>query len=194
MAKNIFIWVAHPRAKSLCTGIADAYQEGVENAGANIRRMDLCDMSFESLSEGYTDNIPPLEPDLLTWQENIAWADHIMIVHPYWWAAMPARAKAVLDRALAPGFAFKYHKKGVGWDKLLLGKTADSFITSDTPPLLDTLIYRKPARRVIKNQVLGFCGIKTKHVIQFGSVKLAPPEKIQSWLNKVRHLGEKAAV
>ena len=191
MTKRIFIWVAHPSPQSLNAHLADAYADGAENA--EIRRMNLSEMSFDHGFEGYGEKKLPLEPDLVAWQENIKWADHIVIVHPYWWGAMPASAKAVLDRTLLPGFAYKYHKKGASWDKLLEGKTADVIITSDTPPLIDTLIYRKPGRRVIKNQVLGFCGIKAKNVVQFGSVKAASAKKIGAWSNRVRTLGQKAA-
>ena len=194
MNKRIFIWVAHPKPDSLCARIASAYETGAGKNCAEVRRMDLSSMKFETDFDGYGDHAPPLEADLRTWQRNIHWADHIMIVHPYWWGAMPTKAKAVLDRALTPGFAFKYHGKGMGWDKLLSGKTADAIITSDTPPLLDTLLYRKPARRVIKNQVLGFCGIQAKKIVQFGSVKLSPPEKIERWISRAERMGLKAAI
>lgn len=193
MAKKVFIWVGHPRAGSLCEGLADAYQKAAEDAGAEVRRLNLSEMTFDPVFEGYVKPMPSLEPDLLAWQEAITWADHLLFVHPYWWGAMPAKAKAVLDRALISGFGFKYHSQGVGWDKLLTGKTADAIITSDTPPLVDTLLYRKPARRVIKNQVLGFCGVKVKHVVQFGTIKTATPAKIQKWIIKAGHLGTKAA-
>ena len=192
-AKNIFIWVAHPKAGSLCEAIADAYQAGAERQGSTVRRMDLQAMNFDPAFEGYGPDAPALEPDLIAWQQAIAWADHVMVVHPYWWGAMPTKAKAVLDRGLTSGFAYKYHARGVKWDKLLTGKTADAIITSDTPPLLDTLLYLKPARRVIKNQVLGFCGIKTKHCLQFGSVKMASDKKINGWITKAEKLGAKAA-
>lgn len=192
MTKRIFIWVAHPKETSLCKAIADAYQSGATSAGAEVRRMDLAAMRFDMEPPGY-DRTVPLEPDLIAWQDNIQWADHLMVIHPYWWAAMPAKAKAVIDRALAPGFGFKYHARGIGWDKLLTGRTADAFITSDTPPWLDTLIYRRPARRVMRNQVLGFCGIKTRKLIQFGPVKVSAPAKIQSWLAKAEKLGASAA-
>ncbi len=193
MAKRIFIWVAHPKAGSLCEGLADSYQAGAERSGAEVRRMNLSNMSFDMNFEGYGENAQALEPDLLEWQDNVRRADHLFIVHPYWWAAMPTKAKAVLDRALTPGFGFKYHRKGMGWDKLLQGKTADAIITSDTPPLLDTFIYRKPARRVMKNQVLGFCGIEAKNIVQFGSVKTASPKKIENWIERVERMGFKAA-
>ena len=106
---------------------------------------------------------------------------------------MPSKAKAVLDRALTSGFGYKYRQKGMGWDKLLSGRTADAVITSDTPPLIDTFIYHRPARRVTKNQVLGFCGIKTRNVVQFGSVKLADPKKISGWICKAEQLVARAA-
>lgn len=191
-SKNIFIWVAHPKAGSLSESLADAYQAGAERAGSTVRRMDLHAMRFDTAFDGYG-SAAPLEPDLIAWQQAIAWADHIMVVHPYWWGAMPTQAKAVLDRALTSGFAYKYHARGVKWDKLLTGKTGDAIITSDTPPIIDTVLYRKPARRVIKNQVFGFCGIKTKHCIQLGSVKLASEKKIESWITRADRMGAKAA-
>lgn len=160
MSKRVFIWVAHPRSGSLSAAIADAYQSGLEREGADVRRLDLADMKFDLNFEGYGSVQPALEPDLLKWRENIAWAEHLFIVHPYWWGAMPTKAKAVLDRALTSGFAYKYHRRGMGWDKLLSGRTADAVITSDTPPLIDTLLYWRPGRRVLRNQVLEFCGIK----------------------------------
>lgn len=194
MTRKIFIWVAHPKSSSLCSALADAYEAGAKSRGAQVRRMDLAQMTFDPRFSGYGPDAPALEPDLLSWQENIAWADHIMILHPYWWGAMPTLAKAVIDRALTPGFGFKYHDRGVKWDKLLVGRTADAIITSDTPPFLDTLLYRKPARRVLKNQILGFCGIKLRYLRQFGSVKLANPEKISAWINKAQNMGQTAAL
>jgi len=189
MTKRVFIWVAHPKKGSFCEALAQAYADGAKEQGAEIRVMHLADMDFELRSEGYINPMPALEPDLVAWQKNIAWADHIFIIHPYWWGTMPASAKAVFDRALLPGFGYKYHSKGVSWDKLLKGKTADAIITSDTPPIIDTLIYRKPGRRVIKNQILGFCGIKARKVVQLGSVKMASAAKITGWLKRTKQMG-----
>ena len=150
-------------------------------------------MGFDPRFEGYGPTAPPLEPDLLQWQENVTWADHLLVVHPYWWGAMPSAAKAVLDRAITPGFAFKYHSRGKGWDKLLTGRTADIIITSDTPPLLDTVLYRRPGRRVLRNQVLGFCGIRVRRMVQFGSVRAAGTTRIAGWISRAGSIGRAAA-
>jgi len=194
MTRKVFIWMAHPRATSLCSALADAYEAGAAEAGATVRRMDLHAMRFAPDFEGYGGDLPALEPDLLTWQENVAWADHLSIMHPYWWGSMPAQAKTVLDRALLPGFGFRYHERGLFWDKLLTGRTADAILTSDTPPWYDTLVYRKPGRRVLRNQVLKFCGIKPRRIVQFGTIKTANEAKRARWIARAREMGRSAAL
>lgn len=190
--KNVFIWVANPKAASLSSALAESYAKGARAKGAEVRIMELSDMEFTPEFEGYTGRGKELAPDLKAWQEAITWADHVLIVYPYWWGAMPTKAKAVLDMALTPGFGFKYHQKGMGWDKLLAGRTGDAIITSDTPPWLDTLLYRKPGRRVIRNQVMDFVGIKVRKVVQFGSVKMAAPQKIAGWIARAERMGGRA--
>lgn len=194
MTKKVFIWVANPKAGSLCSGLAESYAKGARQNGAEVRIMELADMDFVAEFEGYTGRKgKTLAPDLKAWQDNLTWADHILIVHPYWWGTMPTKAKAVLDIALTPGFAYSYHDTGVKWDKLLSGRTGDAIITSDTPPWLDTLLYRKPGRRVIGNQVMDFVGIKPKKIVQFGSVKLADARKINRWIGRAETMGARAA-
>lgn len=189
MTKRIFIWVAHPKAGSLNAALAERYAKGARAKGAEVRIMHLSEMATVT---GY-DAEAALSPDVKAWQDNIRWADHVMIVHPYWWGAMPAQAKAVMDAGLHSGFAYKYHGRGMGWDKLLAGRTGDAIITSDTPPLLDTVLYRRPGRRVMRNQVMKFVGVKPKTVVQLGSVKLAKPEKIAGWLKRAEQMGAAAA-
>ena len=194
MTRKIFIWVAHPRAGSLCAAMATAYADQARAAGAEVRRMDLSEMSFDAAFEGYTGNRKTLEPDLVAWQEAIKWADHVLFIHPYWWGAMPAQAKAVLDQALIPGFGFNYiDGKLMTWEKHLTGKTAGAIITSDTPPWLDTLLYRRPARRVLRNQVFKFVGMVPRKIVQFGSVKMANREKIGRWIAATGQMGALAA-
>ena len=189
------IWVAHPKENSFCEALADSYQAGAKEAGAEVRFMRLADMNFDANAQSaYEPDRPKLEPDLIAWQEAIIWADHLMIVHPYWWGGMPGQAKVVFDRALTPGFAFKYHEgKKLTWDKLLKGKTMEGIITSDAPPLLDSLLFKKPGRQVLKKMIFEFCGVKVKKIHQFGSVKTSSVKQRQAWLNKVRQLGEKVA-
>ena len=190
-SSRLFIWVAHPRLESLSKALADAYQSGAIESGSEVRRLDLASMEFDNNFTGYGGGGSPLSPDLQRWQENVSWSSHLLFVYPYWWGGMPAMAKAVLDQALLPKFAFKYHRRGLKWDKLLAGKTGDAIITSDTIPWMDTLFYRKPGRRVIKNQVFDFCGIKPNEIVQFGSVKRSSSELILKWLDTAHRMGRR---
>lgn len=194
MARRIFIWVGHPRKISLCTSLADAYQAGAEAAGLEVRRMDLADMTLERGDPALIGR-PEDKPgaDLEAWQAAIAWADHVLFVHPYWWAGMPAEAKAVFDRGLSSGFAYRYTGEGASWDKLLADRTGDAIITSDTPPLIDRFFYGRPGRRVMKNQVLKFCGIRPRKILQFGSVKLASEKTRAGWIKRAEKLGASLA-
>ena len=106
--------------------------------------------------------------------------------------AMPAQAKAVLDRALVPGFGFKYRAQGLMWDKLLSGRTADLLVTMDTPPWYFRWIYGAPGHRQMTRTILGFSGIKTRRLAEFAPVRPSSEEQRQSWLKRAETLGLRA--
>ena len=193
MASKIFLWVGHPRATSLCSSLADAYQRGAEAQGAEGGRMDLHGMEFDpDLTGGYGAQKKLLEPDLFDWQQNIKWAEHLCWVYPYWWGGMPAKMKGVIDRAYLPGFAFKYHDKGPWWDRYLTDKTADVILTAETPGWWDWIMYGKPGRRQVTNLVLKFAGVKVTSVSQFAPVKGAKPETFDRWMKRAHFYGAEA--
>lgn len=192
MAKRIFIWVGHPRAASLSHSLADAYARGATAGGAEIRRMNLSEMSFDpDLTEGYHSR-KTLEPCLEEWRENMSWAERVCWVYPQWWGGMPAKMKGVIDRSYLPGFAMKYHDNDPFWDRLLAGRSADVLMTSDAPAWYDRITYGRPAGRQVERLVLKFSGIKPVRTLQFGPVKTASEAKIASWLKKAEQAGASA--
>jgi putative NADPH-quinone reductase len=193
MTARIFVWVGHPRATSLSHGLADAYTRGAQAAGADVRRMNLSEMSFDpDLQEGYHAR-KTLEPCLEEWRENILWANHLCWAYPQWWGGMPAKMKGVIDRAFLPGFAMQYHAKGSMWDRLLAGRSADVLMTSDAPPLFDSIAYGRAAKNQVVKTVLWFSGIKPARTLQVGPVKSAKPEKIAAWIRQAEQRGAAAA-
>ena len=143
--KKILVLVGHPDNESFNVKLADTYAEGARSKGAEVRRVNLADLKFDPiLHQGYK-VIQELEPDLVKLQEDIKWCDHFVIIYPSWWSTMPALLKGLFDRMWLPGFAYKFKKDGFGcgfiWTKLLKGRTARVFVTSDSPAFLTRIIF-----------------------------------------------------
>jgi len=185
---NIYILLAHPNKNSLNGALADAYEKSAIENGHEVRRQNLGEMHFDPiLWQGYQ-TIQPLEPDLKTAQENILWCAHWVIFYPVWWGAVPAIFKGFTDRALLPGFAFKYHEKGPFWDKLLAGRSAHLFTTSDSPSFWIYFMYRNSDVNMVKNATLKFCGISPVGVTRFSRVKDTDEKQRQIWIEKVKNI------
>lgn len=191
MAKKILIILGHPDKDSYNASLAKAYKTGAEKSGALVREIFVSDLGFSlSLDKGYK-NLPQLEPDLVNAQENIRWADHLVIVHPLWWGSIPAVLKGFFDRVFLPGFAFKYRENSVWWDKLLKGKSGHIIMTLDQPVWYYWLINGRPSINSLKKMTLEFCGIKPVKITAIGPIRKSSPNFKLKKLVKVNRYGER---
>ncbi len=190
-AMNVLIILGHPDAQSLCHALAEAYRQGAESTGANVSVLELGKLRFDPiLHKGYRE-VQELEPDLVVAQQLIKAANHIVMVYPSWWGAMPALLKGFFDRVLVPGFAFKYRDNSPFWDKYLTGKTARIIITMDAPSLWNRIMYHRANIFAVKAATLQYCGIKPVRVTTFDNVRMSVPLRRAKWLIKVRELGQR---
>lgn len=192
MTKRILVILGHPANKSFCGALADSYVKGAEAAGNEVRLISLGNLSFDPvLHNGYA-TIQELEPDLVTAQAAITWAQHIVFVYPIWWGAMPALLKGFIDRVFLPGFAFRYREGSQFWDRLLSGRSAHLLVTMDTPPWYFRWVYRMPGHNQMKRTILEFSGIKPVAVSSFGPIKGSSQQKREKWLAQVSAYGHHA--
>lgn len=167
--KKIFILLGHPDTDSFNCTLADEYQRGAEEAGHEVRRMNLGDLKFDPiLHHGYR-LIQDLEPDLVSFQDNVRWCEHFVVFYPSWWSTMPALLKGLIDRAWVPGFAYKF-TGDFSWQKLLKGRSATMVVTSDTAPLIQRIIFGDTTNE-LRNGVLWFSGFSPIRVRKFGYLK-----------------------
>lgn len=167
-SKKVFILLGHPDDDSFNATLAMEYERGATEAGHEVRRMNLGDMKFDPiLRHGYR-TIQELEPDLKMFQENVRWCDHFVILYPSWWSTMPALLKGIFDRAWLPGFAYRF-TGDFSWERLMKGKTARVFVTSDTIPFAQWLIIGDTTNEIAKG-ILWFAGFKVR-VKKFGYLK-----------------------
>lgn len=187
--KKIFLLLGHTDKETLSGAFADAYERSASAAGHEIRRMNLGEMHFDPiLHHGYK-AIQELEPDLKDFQENIRWAEHIVIIYPTWWNTLPAALKGLFDRAWLPHFAFNFADHGLTWKKLLTGRTARIITSTNTHPILIRLMFGSPTID-IEMCMLRFAGIKARS-IDFGPSERSSPAKHAKWLRTVERLGQK---
>ncbi len=187
LKNKILIILGHPAKDSFCKSIANEYREAASSAGHEVKLINLAELAFDPiLHEGYN-VIQPLEPDLINAQNSILWAEHIVWIYPNWWGAMPALLKGFIDRVFIPGFAFKYRDNSNLWDKLLGGKSAQLYVTMDSPPWYYRWFTKMPGHKQMKLAILNFCGISPVKISSFGPVKSASDIQIEKWLRAVRH-------
>lgn len=159
---RILVLDAHPGRDRFCSALADSYEAAAREARAEVVRVNLRDLDFDPiLHEGY-EVIQPLEPDLQAAFEKIRWANHIAVFYPMWWGSHPALLQGFFERTFLPGTAFKDHKDGPGWDKLLSGRSAEVVTTMDVPRWFNRFVYRNPGSNQIKRAIFGFTGVKAR--------------------------------
>ena len=189
--KKIFIFIGNPIDSSLSCSAGSVYKEAAEKAGAEVRSMNIGDMQFDPvLHHGY-EKIQELEPDLLTFQENIRWADHLVFIYPNWWTSMPAKMKGLFDRSFLPKFAFSFKDGKVL--QLLKGKTGRIINFGGSVHPWKLYCYMGPFTNVLRKGILMFCGVKPVRVVKFGPSGSVSDETRKRWLEKVAAIARKEA-
>lgn len=130
---NILIVKAHPSPLGHVHRIAETYTKAREAKKHIVKVVDL-------YSEKYTcellcfENIREMTPPLLqkTFEEQVAWADELVMIHPVWWGLPPAVMKNWVDLTFWVHFAYMYMPDG-NTKPMLKGKTAKIFATAGGP-------------------------------------------------------------
>jgi len=187
--RRLLVIQGNPKRTSFCQSLADAYVQGAQARGQVVRQLKLAEAQFDPvLREGY-DLSQTLEPDLLEAQRQIHWAEHLVFIYPVWWNGLPALLAGFLERVLQPGFAFAQRDQTWGGEPLLVGRSAELLVTSDTPPSpWQRLRNQAPHRQGIQ-EGLEACGIQVLQVHEYSPVRAADEEQRLRWLQEVERLG-----
>ena len=190
--RKILVLCGHPNGASFCAALAERYARSAEAAGHDVRSVAISDVPVDFKAPNYRHEGTDTDW-VLAMQEQLAWCEHLVLVTPMWWGGVPAALKALLDRVLTPGFAFRYHAGGLGWDKLLEGRSARLIITADTPWFYFRWFLGRPLVNQLRKQVFGFCGFSPVRVTFFAPIKTSSKDKRNRWLDQIEGLGREAA-
>ncbi len=188
---RILVLDGHPNDESFCRALGEAYERGALKSGAEVRRTVLAHLAFDPiLHQGFQKRMD-LEPDLLKAQQDILWADHLVVIHPVWWGTYPALLKGFFDRAFLPGFAFRYRPNSPWWDKLLTGRSGHIIYTVDQPLWYLRFVNGRPSELSLKRMILGFCGIAPIRATGITPIRDSTEAFRTKWIAKIEESGRK---
>lgn len=191
-AKKILVILGNPDTETYSGELATAYGDGAREAGHEVVRVNLGDLTFDPiLHKGYK-AIQELEPDLADLQDKVRWADHLVIIYPNWWCTMPALLKGLFDRFWLPGFAFNFEKPSGKLIQRLKGKTARVIVVAGThSPFMTWLKFGDYTNEIVHG-ILGFAGVRAR-ATTYGPCDRVTRAQCDDWREEVRKLGKRGA-
>jgi putative NADPH-quinone reductase len=126
-------------------------------------------------------------------QDDLAWAQHWVILYPLWLGSMPAMLKGFFEQVGRPGFAFSAARSGERARKLLAGRSARVFVTMGMPGFFYRWYYRSHSLKSLEQNILAFIGIAPVRSSIVGMVEGVSAAVRKKWLQRARAMGARAA-
>ena len=193
-SSRILLISGHPQSGShrLNHALLEAYAQGAQDAGHEIRRIDVAALDFPLLRSQEEWEHGALPPALEPAQQDIAWAQHLVFFFPLWLGDMPALLKGFLEQVARPGFAFHRDADNPFGQKALGGRSARVVVTMAMPALVYRLYFHAHSVKSLEKNILGFVGISPIRVTLIGLVDSLGEKGVQGWVTRMRKLGQNA--
>ena len=190
MTKRIAILQGHPDASTqhLCHALAQAYAEGAQAAGHEVRIIDVAQLDFPVLRSHADWDGGTLPPSLADGVQTLRWAEHVVLFFPLWLGDMPALLKAYLEQISRDALSFE---RTNGTPKMLAGRTARIVATMGMPAVVYRWYFRAHSVRALERNILGFFGVSPVHETLIGSVAGLDERAKTKWFSKLRGLGKR---
>ncbi len=193
-AKRIVIVEGHPdpSPERFCHALASAYVRGALAAGREVRRISVTALDFDLIRSQaeWMSAEPPA--DIRAAQDDIRWAEHVVLIYPLWLGTMPALVKAFLEQLLRPGFAVPDvgDAQSLPREGLLKGRSARIVVTMGMPALAYRWFFGAHSLKNLERNILKFVGIKPIRESLVGLVAAKDDKGREKWLAKMEALGK----
>lgn len=190
MTKRILVLLGHPdcRPERFGAALASAYADAATAAGHDVRRLDLADIETPFLGGQWEfESAPP--PQIHAVQQDILWADHIVVIFPLWLGAAPAKLKALLEQVFRGGFGAEPSAKGPV--AKLKGRSARLVVTMGMPAIAFWLMFGAHGLLALDKGLLGLAGISPVRKTVIGGIELIGGRGRLKWLARIRRLGQR---
>lgn len=193
-ARRILLIQGHPDPAGghLCHALADAYAQGASDAGHEVRRCDVAQLDFPLLRSQaeWRDGLVPTA--LAPAQQDLLWAQHIVILFPLWMGDMPALLKGFIEQVARPGLSGMPATDGGMPPKQLQGRSARIVVTMGMPALVYRYYFRAHSVKSLERNVLGILGVAPVQETLIGTVDRMDEATRAKWLQRMAKLGRDA--
>lgn len=190
MTKRILVLLGHPdcRPERFGAALASAYADAATAAGHEVRRLDLADIDTPFLA-GQWEFESAAPPQIQAVQQDILWADHIVLMFPLWLGAAPAKLKALLEQVFRGGFGTEPSARGPV--AKLKGRSARLIVTMGMPAIAFWLMFGAHGLLALDKGLLGLAGISPVRKTVIGGIELIGGRGRLNWLARIRRLGQR---
>ncbi|MEJ7806622.1 MAG: NAD(P)H-dependent oxidoreductase [Telluria sp.] len=189
--KNILLIQGHPDTSQdhLCHMLADAYTSGAAEGGHTVRSTEVAQLDFPLLRNQREWEHAEAPVGLRQTQDDIRWAQHLVLVYPLWLGDMPALLKGFLEQVARPGFAFAHDSHTPLAKKPLAGRSARLIVTMGMPTPMYRFYFRAHSVKTLKRNILRFVGIAPVHETLIGMAGSPDAQTVAEWVGKMEQLG-----
>jgi putative NADPH-quinone reductase len=193
MQRKITVVQGHPDPAGGHYGhaLAQAYIDGARAAGHEVRSIAVAHLDFPLLRTQHEWKCGALPDCLREAQQDLYWAEHLVIFFPLWLGTLPALLKGFLEQVLRVGGS-----EGVGngqeFARPLTGKSARIVVTMGMPARAFRWYFFAQGLKLLERNILAFCGAGPIRGSLIGRVEGMGEGRAvarQKWLEKMQALG-----
>ena len=192
MSKRILIIQGHPDASEphLCHALASSYNVGAQSAGHSVKHVNVAELDFPLLRSQKDFETGIVPSSLKPVQNELLWAEHLVLFFPLWAGDMPALLKGFFEQLIRPSFSGEH----VSFfdKKVLSGRSARVVVTMGMPAIIYRWYFRAHSVKSLERNLLGIVGIAPVQETLIGMTANMKPADAAKWLVKLKRLGERA--
>ena len=192
MSRRILIIQGHPDASQphLCHALAASYNTGAQSAGHTVKHVNVAELDFPLLRSQKDFETGLVPACLKPVQNELLWAEHLVIFFPLWAGDMPALLKGFFEQLIRSSFSGEH----VGFfdKKVLSGRSARVVVTMGMPAMIYRWYFRAHSVKSLERNLLGIVGIAPVHETLIGMTGNMKPDDATKWLSKLKRLGQRA--
>ena len=192
MSRRILLIQGHPDASQphLCHALASSYNVGAQSAGHSVKHVNVAELDFPLLRSQKDFETGLVPTSLKPVQNELLWAEHLVIFFPLWAGDMPAMLKGFFEQVMRPSFSGEH--ANFFDKKVLSGRSARVVVTMGMPAIIYRWYFRAHSIKSLERNLLGIVGIAPVHETLIGLTGNMKPIDAKKWLSKLKRLGEKA--